>query len=201
MGTAIHTFVEYDATKGMDAFREPGSIRPLNEGEFFVWRSPLLFHALGLKSEHLIATDGVPPALIAPRGLPNVLSTAVYYRFYHVVQLPSYKDLVYDGLPTRSPILAPASAAEAEQWVKDGFSHYAAETKNAAGRPARPRVSHPYWHTPSWLFRDEILQAIHHCGLHEDRLSLEFQIILNAMVDLEEVLGEQRTRLVFWFDT
>lgn len=74
--------------------------------------------------------------------------------------------------------------AQAKSWVSCGGSSYTDSTKTY--------VTHPDWHTHSWLTPDEFAKAIRGTD------ALEYRAILAAMRSFER--NGCKARLVFWFD-
>lgn len=111
-------------------------------------------------------------ALVEPRGLPESLgwesaSDSKVYIVEGVGDAP-------DGCCRRS---------DAERWVASGSSTLCREGK---------AVTHPDWHTPSWLTPNEWEAA-----LMPESLT-EYRAVLAAMRSFETA-GEE-ARIVFWFD-
>lgn len=156
MGTDIHAFVEVDFSEGLQPFA-PGDIRGC--GEFFVWRHPGLFEALGWAP----ADDDGRHTKSRTRGLPSGTSDVVYSRYYHVVDQPGYEYGHLDSVSSFIAALPPVSESQAAEWVAQGLSTYDLSQRNALGTPGRPRVSNPDWHSPGWLSLtefDELLDRV-----------------------------------------
>lgn len=79
--------------------------------------------------------------------------------------------------------------ARAARWVEQGDSVY---RHNDAGEPQW--VSHPDYHTHSWLTPDEFEKALVLAG----ETTGEYRALLAAMRSLEK--DGDKVRLVFWFD-
>lgn len=119
-----------------------------------------------------VRTDG--PPVIQPRGVPPDMSWQTNDDFHlHVVE--NDKE-VWEGAVAR---------ATAEEWVKSGASQW-----HVDGR----RVTHPDWHTASWLTLPEYEAALQRFTDTEP----EYRAVAAAMRELE--LCGCVTRLVFWFD-
>jgi hypothetical protein len=202
MGTDIHTFVEVDYATTGEPFGASAEVRCFNQGEFFLWHDYDLFDALGNGRSHSFPPEEVKRwALFPPRGLPANISQAVFLRYYHLVADPRYKEAQLDGHWEFYPGLQPVPPEEAARWVGEGWSHYLdPPVRNAAGRPGRPRVSSPNWHSASWLRLPEVYQALAHFGISVQDLGAAAQVILRVMEEFENRLGVGRSRLVFWFD-
>jgi hypothetical protein len=61
-------------------------------------------------------------------------------------------------------------------------------------------VTDPDWHTPSWLFEQEIAAALDHVGHSEHSVSLEFRAVQQLLRFFDGQLGPNCARIVFWFD-
>lgn len=188
MGTDIHAFVEVYRGRG-DPFGVDADIVCFNRGEFFVPNDYDLLNALGDGRSRSLPPDEVQRwALISPRGLPENASCAVLDRYYHTVlgsgERPDHVSSFWPGLP-------PVTRENAELWVAQGWSHFAPDP------PAQ--VSHPEWHSPSWLLLTEVYASLAHFGLTTETLPVEFRVILRVMEEFEAV-GTGRTRLSFWYD-
>ena len=109
---------------------------------------------------------------IPPRGLPKDLA----YESQHDARLFVYGDGEDDGCTSRE---------KADRWVANGTSRYLDDDKKF--------VSHPDWHSHSWLTADEYEQAIKDVEGHE------YHAILAAMRSFES--RGLKSRLVFWFDS
>lgn len=80
------------------------------------------------------------------------------------------------------------TAKQAQQWVASGYSNYTDDS--------RRRVTHPDWHSHSWVTPDEFGEALADPKL--SNIDVEYFALLAAMRELEKRGHE--TRLVFWFD-
>ena len=58
----------------------------------------------------------------------------------------------------------------------------------------------PDWHTPSWLRFNELEAALKHAGLKLEEQSPEFRAVIASMQVLSDAYGDDKVRLVFWFD-
>lgn len=122
----------------------------------------------------LAAVRGDGPAIVEPRGVPSDMSWEATDDFYmHVVE--NDKD-AWEGAVKRST---------AEEWIQHGASRW-----HTDGR----RITHPDWHTPSWLTLPEYDAALARFSAREP----EYRAVAAAMRELEACGYE--TRLVFWFD-
>lgn len=209
MGTDIHAFIEIDYFEEAEPFSNEDSIRPFNEGELFWWRSYDLYNALGDgRNYHFDESRIEKHCLIPPRGLPAQMGSAVINRFFHVVDDHGYFQDLHPDLRT-------VSSKCADEWLAAGLSFPGPPLKIERlkrGPEELRRVSHPDWHSPSWLTLPEIYDSLRHFGFDPasssrrswegsaESLSIEVVVSLQAMQSLEDCLGEGRTRLVFWFD-
>lgn len=189
MGTDIHAFVEVDSG-GDEPFGDGADIRCFNRGEFFVPNDYDLLNALGDGRSRSLDPEEVRRwALIPPRGLPSNTSPAVLDRYYHPVLGAGEQP---DPVLSFWPNLPPVSREITDRWVGAGWSHLAPGSS--------VRVSHPDWHTPSWLLLTEVYAALSHFGIVVEGLAPEFRVVLRVMEEFEALLGSGRTRLVFWYD-
>lgn len=81
----------------------------------------------------------------------------------------------------------------AEEWVKSGSSVFTDERKKF--------VTHPDWHSHSWLTLEEYQKAMDIYNEHPEALQYnepEYNAILAIMKSLEN--DGLETRVVFWFD-
>lgn len=179
MGCDIHMYAEVPFESGFTA---------LSDGQFFIPRDYSLFSALaGVRSR-----SGFAP-LFAPRGIPAGLSGEIAARYY-------------------SPIMTAETAAE---WrVGDYTTPEEAEDFIASGNASRlpgdsdivplmssthGYVSHPDYHTPSWLRIEELFLALEHAVYSPADGSREFAIFCEYMDIARRVFGAD-ARIVFWFD-
>jgi hypothetical protein len=113
-------------------------------------------------------------ALFQPRGLPEGISYhARCDNQLYIVE----SETDGEGTTTRE---------RAERWVQQGISKYTDERKNF--------VTHPDWHSHSWLTPDEFETCINSI---ED-VDSPYKAVLAVMRSFE-AQGE-RARIVFWFD-
>lgn len=200
MGTDIHLFVECDNSNDAPAFSNASGLRSFSYGELLATRDYKIFDALAGARRHVVTGGMDTECMIQPRGLPSPVSDAIYYRYYLIVDEPRYPDLWADHVPFRLWALPPVPLEDADEWVRKGLSHYAPVSLNALGRPARRRVSNPDWHSASWLFRDELLAIMQSSDLRLEDLSREWRHILLLLDQLSLDYGDNRVRVVFWFD-
>ena len=114
--------------------------------------------------------------LFQPRGIPENLSFPVKSSYYMFI-IDDEKDEDGDGY---------VSKKTAEQWVDAGFSEYYDEKW----------VTHPDWHTPSWLNTKEYEAVLRAREDIDDYGTVDqgWYAILAAMKVLKNA------RFVFWFD-
>lgn len=85
--------------------------------------------------------------------------------------------------------------AHAEKWLA-GRSRTVVDKQSKDGDGRYHLISHPDWHTPSWLSAHEFLEALRRAG----NVQKQYQATLAAMWPLlDEEIGEH-ARIVFWFD-
>lgn len=115
--------------------------------------------------------------LYTPRGLPDDISwrTASDNRLY----------IVPDG-PGDNNDEDSVMASKAKEWVEKGYSKYTDDDKKF--------ISHPDWHSHSWLEVAEFSRALEVGDGHGE----EYGAVLAAM----EFLASKgnKVRVVFWFD-
>lgn len=198
MGTDIHTYVEY--ADGQE--RRPFSGRPEEPawlfGQFSLLRDYALFDALGDGRSSQMAPEEVGErSLYPPRGIPPDLSLEAAWEFYNL--------LAEDQTPHPGfwPRHGCVSAAEAEERERRG-APLGKVVQTIHYGTTRPRtwqvVAKEYWHTPSWLFLREIHQSLEHQRLPLAELLWDFRVLLNCLSSIEEQIGREQVRLVFWFD-
>lgn len=86
--------------------------------------------------------------------------------------------------------------AKAESWVRSGSSKF---INDSNGKPTW--VTHPDWHSHSWLTTQEFEKSIEFYRQHENGSKYpepEYEVLLSSMKRFEE-LGYD-CRVVFWFD-
>ena len=179
MGCDITLYIEYDKDS-TDPFSKSKFIRILSDGEFGIRRDYRLFSALaGVRSE------GKKKPKFPPRGFPKISSNDLINQFYYYV-LDEGEKADFDDEMTKE---------EAEHFVTQGLSHY-------RDLPAKKRglVSEPNAHTPSWLLFPEILEALVYHGISKKDLHYKTQLVLDILELTENKLGNNCTRIVFWFN-
>lgn len=192
MGADIHLFVEYDhgSTKRAGLpdtipggpFTNTEKLSLFSDSDISIPPYYRLFACLaGVRNR-----SDMPP-LFEPRGFPAIHGTDLMVQFTNYVFDEDQDPYRFEDAVERTV---------ADEWVRTGKSRYfdLSHKRNA-------RVSSPDWHAPSWLYRDEIVAAMDHFGLLEDReVPLEFRVTLDLLASLENHFGTRRARAVFWFD-
>lgn len=115
-------------------------------------------------------------ALFSPRGLPENFSWHTKYE-NELMVLEKESDCDEDHTCSREA---------AERWVKSGVSKWTNDKHNY--------VTHPDWHSHSYLYVNELKQVLKKCGNHPE---------LKAIIAMMKALNGDdplRSRLVFWFD-
>jgi len=115
-----------------------------------------------------------------PKGLPNDLGWKTKYG--NLLYMESDKECDCDNTGY-------CSKSDAENWVKHGSSEIIDEHW----------VTHPDWHSHSWLTTKELEEAFSDELLEfDEKKSPDYGATLNVMKYFESIGYE--TRLVFWFD-
>ena len=180
MGCDIHAFVEYaDApSKGAEPYWQ-------NFVADFGSRNYLMFGILA-------GVRGADERAFPPKGMPSGrLSWQTDDKYWLRVAPPDHPEWAnLDGW---------VSQKIADRWVADGSS-------KAEGPMPCKRVSHPDWHSHSWLTLDELKRAAaRYAEVVTERwpgeapeAPAEWRAIIAAMTAFEE--AGCLTRIVFWFD-
>jgi hypothetical protein len=113
--------------------------------------------------------------LFSPRGLPEHISWRVDWENTLYVITGPFEE---EGCCTRE---------KAEKWVARGYSKWADD--------GHTKVTHPDWHSHSYLYLDEVKQVYKALGYPHD----ELKAVIAAMKALNGK-NPERSRLVFWFD-
>jgi hypothetical protein len=205
MAIDIHAFIEFDNYEAHDPFSDYQTIRTTTEGELFIWRSPEIFHALGLIFER--AKLPRPPFKL--RGFPGVLSYTVL-ETDGVIVYPGAKDVAKKR--SRCNVIGPRDGIrgvprlEFQAWLRDETA-FVYELINPGNlledlREGERLVMNPGCLCPSWLKCSEIEHAIEVCGLSGKSENVQyFFSIVSWMKSLAKLYGDDRVRLVYWFDT
>jgi hypothetical protein len=201
MGADLHAFIEIDYSSGSGPpFSEDADARAFNTGEFFVRRHIPLFKSLGYEER-----DWDAPQPHRARGLPPNTSSHIFARYYHPI-LPSSNVSVRSG--PLLPALPPVSEADADEWVKKGWSTlgfqwswtYTVQGPVRSAQPTKRGVSRPDWHSPGWLSFEELRRVVVTVFTAENNAPVEVRAILQVMQLVETQLGSGRSRFVYWFD-
>gem|GEM_PF-6760651 len=106
-----------------------------SDGEIDIQRDYFLFSALaGVRADQ--------PPLIAPRGIPQDVSTNVFEHYYNIIVEPSDLEM-YSDFQAVTPDTA-------EHWLRNGSSHRSPEGHvHHTMRSKLGYVSEPDAHTPS----------------------------------------------------
>jgi hypothetical protein len=120
--------------------------------------------------------DGDEKPLFEPRGIPPNLGHKAEDDYFLRVDDEQAK-LEVEGVCSRD---------KADYWIKCGFSKAIDDG----------RVTHPDWHTPSWLTTDEFAKCVKKGGRGPDSV---YKAALAAMRAVEAD-GHHKARIVFWFD-
>lgn len=174
MGADIHMYVEYCRLRdpGEAGAEEREYWSPFG-GRINPGRNYWLFASLAD-----VRDEG---AMYEPRGLPDNLGYCARddSRLYI----------------SESPGDRYVTPERAKSWVEKGYAKY---VNDHNGNPTW--VTHPDWHSHSWLTPDE-LQAVYtrYAYTHGQPVSVQYRALLAAMRTLEND-GENKVRVVFWFD-
>lgn len=163
MGCDIHCYIEYKGPyDDRDNRWSPFGGR-INPG-----RNYYMF-------ERMAGVRGDPlNALVPPRGLPEKLAYNSSDDYWLYVSDTADKSFV-EGVATR---------LDAERWVNTGWAMYRDTEKKY--------VSHPDWHSPSWLTCAEFERVI--TDIDPTHADEQYWAMLAAMKQLNHA------RVVFWFD-
>ena len=191
MGIDIHAYVECDFQNERPPFTTPDSIRCINTGEFFIWRCPELFHALGLDYWEL----GLPPSPIVLGRVPKYLSRTIIEKECVIVS-PHVERKTKTGLLTKYP------RSVLKEWPKEETLYF-------------PLTNAPYYHLdledddillfdsgcelPNFSHAGEIETAIETCGIDGEKVDY-FLAIVAMMNQLGKRLSPKHVRLFYWFD-
>lgn len=119
---------------------------------------------------------GLYQPVVTPRGLPPNPSLAVQW---------DYTLFVKDDKDTETGGPHSCSRSKAESWVKRGVSEWWNDDKT--------RVTHPDWHSVSWLTPEELREAL------LDTSPVDYWALVAAMEELDS-RADHEPRFVFWFD-
>lgn len=196
MGVNIHAFIEFDddPSDGIP-FAVVDQIRSFSQAELNIPRDLELFQALG--HQH---NDALPEPLFRPRGIPFNLSNPVVSRYYAIV-----------GENKNSPFHLHMANISREEYLGLIQQNAVFERLPSPSRygfsmgDGEAIISSPSWKSASWLFCDEVEQAVRHSGLEWDDMDPKderylFKSLVLLMRNLEKHYFKSHTRLVFWFE-
>jgi hypothetical protein len=166
MGCDIHCYVEFKEKDSTHWHAFGGRINPGRYYGIFT----LMAGVRGNESE----------AMFQPRGLPSDVASEARgdnQLFISVVKETNY-----------------VTPEQAEKWVESGSSKYVYANLSDDNKPAW--VTHPNWHSHSWLTADEFSKVIEKA--QKNCACVRYAAILAAMRTFEKAGYE--SRLVFWFD-
>lgn len=136
------------------------------------------------QSELFSAMAGIynRPCLIPARGFPEPASSLAYIHYGLYV----ISDADFEAALAMPSIIE----TEALQALNDGHSHVLSYTNNFISNPAYPKAS--------WLSRAEFFQALEFNKIDQSSLSLECNLTMKLLKEIEDY--NQCARIVFWFD-
>lgn len=172
MGCDIHAHIEYAE------YEREGTPIWWHYCTFFAGRDYWLFALMaGVR-----AYSGETP-LVDPRGVPSGMTWETEGAFtLRVVEAETHHE-------------GECSRKDAESWVRSGASKLLTEPD-----AKYPKVTHPDWHTPSWLSTEEVLAVLQKYGeLHAGAVPRANMLAAVAAMKAFESAG-LKARLVFWFD-
>ena len=172
MGCDIHTYIEYKKPTNAHWVGYGGRINPERRYGIFA----------KLADVRNYFSDGKVEVPYPPRGLPDDLG----YAAAHDNRLYVLED--QDG---KQPREGSCLRSAAERWVAQGLSIWLHADQRF--------VSHPDWHSHSWLTAAELRDCLSDPVLEfNEKKDPEYGAILNTLEYFEK-LG-YAARLVFWFD-
>lgn len=168
MGCDIHMYVEYTEKKEEEKWWLSFG------GRFNPGRNYDLFAILADVRNY----DGAK-CIYPPRGLPEPLGFRATWDYYlRVNKSAKSVDECFEGQCLQS---------HADKWTATGQSVWRDDSKDV--------VSNPDWHTPSWLYVDELEEVLKKSKWSFGR---EYKALLAAMKSLKN--DNYLVRVVFWFD-
>ena len=192
MGIDIHAYVECDFQNETPPFSAPESIRCINTGEFFIWRCPELFHALGLDRWDL----GLPPSPIVLGRVPKYFSRTVIDGQCLIVS-------PYVAEKTKTDRLIKFPRSVLLEWPKEHLLYFPLvndQYYNVDLKKGEILLFDPGCELPNFLHAKEIESAIAACGIHGEKVDY-FLGIVAMMNRLGERLSPKHVRLFYWFDS
>lgn len=171
MGCDIHTYIEYEAYPDSDRHAWWCMGGRYNPG-----RDYLMFDIMA-------GVRGSDHTLFEPRGLPDNIGWEVTDEAYLRISDEYANQEGY------------CSEQQARQWSTGAYAERLIERD---GKPVL--VSHPDWHSHSWLTADELAQCLGQYTLVSEYgpYDVGWDAILATMRAFED--RGVRSRLVFWFD-
>jgi hypothetical protein len=169
MGTDIHCFIEFCANDHNYWHSLGEQIIPTRDYEIFD-------RLAGVREEG---------PLVPLRGMPE--DAGYFAKDYNRLEISEIGEADVDWYRT---------AEEAKEYVDRGDSAYVYGRDGRDGRDGKPiAVTHPDWHSHSWVTPDEWETAIQ---VDQPKAVPEYRAMLAAMRELEQ-MGYQ-CRVVFWLD-
>lgn len=191
MGVDIYPFVECDFQNTNEPFSDSSSVRAMNSGHFFVWRSLELFYALGLDYWQL----DLPPSPLVLGKIPPSLSWTII-RQHAVILSKSISKNDNTGDVTKIPETA------IESWRSESLQYLPVEKPEEYHLELEEQetlILDPGCLLPNHALSSEIRLAIDQCGFHDEKIDY-FLAIVDMMDKLTESLSPEHVRLVYWFD-
>ncbi|WP_339075408.1 hypothetical protein [Teredinibacter turnerae] len=191
MGTDINFYIDVDMSKDYGVpsdtpFYTENYINCILGDDIHVGRPYYLFHALANERRR----DN-RDCLIKPRGFPEKASIEVISKYYfrvvdHDSEIKSAKDIL---------------RREAEKIAASSNEHHFRFSKlNKFSGKVYELFSSPYALNCSYLYHNEILESLSYFGIKMEETPRPFQLITAIMASADKVYGDQRSRMVFWFD-
>lgn len=127
--------------------------------------------------------------LFEARGIPKNLGYWTIGDYYLIVREDEDK---------KAPVEASGEGccwrSTAEKWVKDGWAKWEDIER-------KKRVNNPDWHTPSYLYKDELATVIKKYKATQKHNPVAYNGILGFMRAIERSSHKKlKSRIVFWFD-
>ncbi len=195
MGTDIHAFLEHRDNRG--SFSGRSDDPAFFFAKFALARDYLLFDALaGVRSRQFSSDDRGFAPLHEPRGIPDDLSLDVAWEYYDLI--------IEDGYPDPRFWPAPGCISMEEAETRPRVDrHFISQTMFVGTSPPRSwsLVVKRNWFAASWLYLGEVTASLQHHYVSLGNLSWESRVLLASLSNIEEHLGHERARLVFWFSS
>ena len=171
MACDIHAYIDFDKYYRKD----DGPLVRCAAQDVLIGRDYCLFGVMAG-----VRVDDVAP-VVSPRGMPVGMSCAV---------LDAFTLWITDdeALHDQSGY---CSKEQADQWIEYNYSTWIDPGK---------RITHPDWHTPSWLTLAELEQVQTVYADTWERGRHEYLDAIMAMMKSLDGDKPGRSRLVFWFD-